>query len=277
VVFSHFVQVVAPFGLFAPQPIAAIAGAFIIVHQLLLIISGNYSWLNWLTVALGLLAFSDATLTLGIHPALPQAAPRPLWFEMVLYALGAAALALSIKPALNLVSRNQLMNYSYNRFHLINAYGAFGSVTRARYEIVIEGTDEAVLTSATRWQEYGFKAKPGDPRRMPPQWAPYHLRLDWLMWFLPFAVSVSEHGVYVRGYELWFMRFIRNLLENDRATLTLLRANPFPEAPPRFIRAQFYQYRYTTWQEKRESGAWWERKLVGTYLPPMSLAQLRKL
>src|ERR1051326_7202404 len=123
VLFSHFVQVVAPFGLFAPQPVAAIAGAFIIVHQLLLIVSGNYSWLNWLTVALGILAFSDSILAAVVPITIPQGASRPLWFEVVLYVLGAAALALSIKPAINLVSRNQLMNYSYNPFHLINAYG----------------------------------------------------------------------------------------------------------------------------------------------------------
>ncbi|HET9840035.1 MAG TPA: lipase maturation factor family protein, partial [Candidatus Angelobacter sp.] len=195
VLFSHFVQVIVPFGLFAPQPIAAIAGLLIIAHQLLLIVSGNYSWLNWLTVTLGLLAFSDSTLAIVAPVALPQAAPGPLWFEVVLYILGAAAVLLSIKPALNLVSRNQLMNYSWNPFHLINAYGAFGSVTRARYEIVIEGTNEAVLSNGTRWQEYEFKAKPGDPRRRPPQFAPYHLRLDWLMWFLPFAVGVSESGI----------------------------------------------------------------------------------
>jgi hypothetical protein len=202
--------------------------------------------------------------------------PRPLWFQVVLYALGAAAIALSIKPALNLVSRNQLMNYSYNPFHLVNAYGAFGSVTRVRYELVIEGTDEVVLTNGTRWQEYGFKAKPDDPRRMPPQIAPYHLRLDWLVWFLPFAVGVSESGVYVRGYELWFMRLLRKLLENDPVTVSLFRKNPFPDAPPRFIRALFYQYRYTTRQEKKETGAWWQRRLIGIYLPPISLAQLRR-
>ena len=277
VVFSHFVQVVAPFGLFAPQPIAAIAGAFIIVHQLLLIVSGNYSWLNWLTVALGVLTFSDSILALVLPVSIPHALPRPLWFDIVLYVLGAAAIALSVKPALNLVSRNQLMNYSYNPFHLINAYGAFGSVTRIRYEIVIEGTDEVVLNNGTRWQEYGFKAKPVDARRMPPQYAPYHLRLDWLMWFLPFAVAVSESGVYVRGYELWFMRLIRKLLESDSATMALMRSNPFRQSQPRFIRALFYQYRYTTGREKKETGAWWERRLIGTYLPPISLAQLRQV
>jgi hypothetical protein len=112
---------------------------------------------------------------------------------------------------------------------------------------------------------------------MPPQKAPYHLRLDWLVWFLPFSVGVSESGIYVRGYELWFMRLMRKLLENDAATVKLFRKNPFPGAPPRFIRALFYQYRYTTWREKKETGAWWERRLIGTYLPPISLAQLRKL
>jgi hypothetical protein len=277
VVFSHFVQVIVPFGLFAPQPIASIAGALIIFHQLWLIISGNYSWLNWLTVALGILAFSDSVLTLVIPVTLPQAAPRPLWFEWLLYVLGGAALLLSIKPALNLVSRDQLMNYSYNPFHLVNAYGAFGSVTRERYEIVIEGTDEAVLSNTTRWQEYGFKGKPGDPRRMPPQVAPYHLRLDWLVWFLPFTVGVSESGIHLRGYELWFMRLARKLLENDPATVRLFRENPFHDAPPRFIRALFYHYRYTNWREKKETGAWWERRLIATYLPPVSLAQLRQV
>lgn len=277
VVFSHFVQVIVPFGLFAPQPVAAIAGTLIIVHQLLLIVSGNYSWLNWLTVALGILAFSDSTLTLAPPSAFPQTAPRPLWFEIVLYVLGGAVVLLSVKPALNLVSRNQLMNFSYNPFHLVNAYGAFGSVTRERYEIVIEGTDEALLSERTRWQEYGFKAKPDDPRRMPPQWAPYHLRLDWLVWFLPFSVGVGESGVHLRGYELWFMRLIRKLLENDAATARLFRKNPFQDAPPQFVRALFYRYRYTSRLEKKETGAWWQRRLIGAYLPPISLAQLRKV
>jgi Lipase maturation factor len=277
VLFSHIVQVVVPFALFAPQPFAAMAGALIIFHQLWLIVSGNYSWLNWLTVVLGISAFSDSIFSLALRVAPPPALPRPLAFDVVLYALGAAAAVLSIQPALNLVSKNQLMNYSYNRFHLVNAYGAFGSVTRQRYEIVIEGTDEAVLNSATRWREYGFKAKPGAPRRRPPQIAPYHLRLDWLMWFLPFAVGVSERGLHLRGYEPWFLRLMRKLLENDQATLRLLGENPFSGAPPRFIRALFYHYRYTTWREKKETGAWWERRLVGVYLPPLTLEQLRRL
>ena len=155
--------------------------------------------------------------------------------------------------------------------------GAFGRVTRERYEIVIEGTDEPLITAQTRWQEYGFKAKPGDLRRMPPQIAPWHLRLDWLMWFLPFSVMITGDGIEVPGYELWFLRLVRRLLENDRPTLKLLRDNPFNNQPPKFIRALFYHYRYTDWREKRESGAWWSRELIDVYLGPISLSNFRQL
>lgn len=276
VLFSHFVQVIVPFALFAPQPFASIAGVLIIFHQLWLIVSGNYSWLNWLTVALGITAFSDSVLAKMIPIVVPRTAPRPLAFDVLLYALAAAAVALSIQPALNLFARNQLMNYSYNRFHLVNTYGAFGSVTRKRYEIVLEGTDQPIIDERTEWKEYGFKAKPGDPKRMPPQIAPYHLRLDWLMWFLPFSVMVTDSRILVPGYEVWFMRLVQKLLENDVQILKLLRDNPFPESRPAFIRALFYEYRYADWREKREAGAWWTRRLIDVYLPPTSLSQLRQ-
>jgi hypothetical protein len=169
------------------------------------------------------------------------------------------------------------MNYSYNPFHLVNTYGAFGSVTKNRYEIVLEGTAEPILNEHTPWKEYGFKAKPGDRSRMPPQVAPYHLRLDWLMWFLPFSVMVTDSRILVPGYEVWFMRLVQKLLENDAVALKLLRDNPFPDQRPFFLRALFYEYRYTTWREKRESGAWWMRRLIDVYLPPVSLSQLRRL
>jgi hypothetical protein len=261
VLFSHFVQVIVPFALFAPQPYASIAGALTIFHQLWLIVSGNYAWLNWLTVVLGITAFCDISpAPIATHPA----------FMPPLYALAIATIVLSIKPALNLFSKHQLMNYSYNPLHIINTYGAFGSVTKERYEIVIEGSNDR-----EEWREYGFKAKPGDIRRTPPQIAPYHLRLDWLMWFLPFSVAVTPHGIVMPGYDVWFIRFVRKLLQNDRPTLKLIRTNPFPDAAPKFIRALYYRYRYTTFGEKRKSGAWWHRELVDVYLPPVTLDVLQ--
>lgn len=272
VLFSHFVQLVVPFALFAPQPWASIAAAFTILHQLLLIVSGNYSWLNWLTAVLGISALSDGAIGFA-HAASLQ--PRPFAFQIVLYLLAAATLALSIQPVMNLFSRNQLMNYSYNRFHLVNTYGAFGSVGKERYEIEIEGTADRVITPATQWLAYGFKGKPGDPMRRPPQVAPYHLRLDWMIWFLPFSVAVTSHGIRSGGYKLWFLRFVRALLTADAALLRLLRTDPFAAQPPAHVRALFYRYHFATPSERRATGAWWTRELLGVYLPPVSLDTLK--
>jgi hypothetical protein len=128
---------------------------------------------------------------------------------------------------------------------------------------MIEGTLDADLGPSTRWLEYEFKGKPVDPRRCPPQVAPYHLRLDWLMWFAAMS-SRAQHP--------WFTPLILRLLENHRPTLGLLRRNPFPDAPPRFVRARLYRYRFSTPSERRATGAWWVRELVGDYLPPVHLA-----
>ena len=274
---SHGVQIVAPFALFAPQPVAEIAGGLIIFHQLWLIVSGNYSWLNWLTVVLGVAAFSDGVLVRVLPVHAPVAAARPLAFDIVLYALAAATVALSVAPVVNLLSPRQAMNTSYNRFHLVNTYGAFGHVGRQRFEIVIEGTEDAVITPATVWREYAFKAKPCDPMRMPPQVAPWHLRLDWMIWFLSFSVTLTEDGVRVWGYQLWFMRLVKRLLEGDRAMLRLMGKNPFPDRPPTWVRALFYEYRYTTWRERQETGAWWSRRLRGEYMHAVRLTALEKI
>jgi hypothetical protein len=154
------------------------------------------------------------------------------------------------------------MNTSFDPLHLVNTYGAFGSVTKERYEIVIEGTDELVLTPSTVWLEYEFKAKPGDVRRRPPQYAPYHLRLDWLMWFAAMSSPM---------YHPWFVPLVVKLLGADPPTLRLLRTDPFAGARPRFIRATLYVYRFTTPRERRESHAWWVRARVDEYLQPVSL------
>ncbi len=113
-----------------------------------------------------------------------------------------------------------------------------------------------------QWRAYEFKGKPGDPMRMPPQIAPYQLRLDWQMWFAAMS-SYSQ--------EPWFVNLVAKLLAGDRPTLSLLRVNPFPNAPPKFIRAQLYRYRFSTAAERRRTGAWWQRDLEGPWFPPISL------
>jgi hypothetical protein len=274
VLFSHFVQLVAPFGLFFPQPVPLIAGAFIVVHQLWLVVSGNYAWLNWLTIVLAGSTLSDSAVGRVFGLAVPALQSRSMAEEAIAWSFGAGVLLLSYRPAKNLVSKRQLMNFNYNAFHLVNAYGAFGSVTRERYEIVLEGTTDERATPETRWFEYELKAKPGDPMRRPRQIAPYHLRLDWLMWFLPFSIMRAGNRVIPLRRERWFLRLVRRLLEGDKPIKKLLGNDPFPSEPPKLVRARYYRYRYADPASHRESGAWWTRELVGEYLPPVAIDDL---
>jgi hypothetical protein len=261
VAFNHFIEIVVPFGYFLPQPIATIAGGLTILFQLLLMLSGNLSFLNLLTIVLAIPMLDGRLLGrwLPIHaPALHEAGR---WYEYSVLGYAAVVVLLSIRPAINLVSSRQLMNASFEPLHLVNTYGAFGSVGRERYEVIVEGSSDPAMLDGS-WREYEFKGKPGDPYRMPPQIAPYHLRLDWQMWF----AAMSR---YTR--EPWFVNFAAKLLQGDRPVLSLLRANPFPAAPPRFIRAELYHYRFSTAEERKKTGAWWQRELAGLWFPPVSL------
>jgi hypothetical protein len=261
---NHVAQLAAPFALFTPQPAASAAAAFMVLTQLWLVASGNFAWLNWLTIviALSVVGGSSATGALGLS-APPHFGQAPAWYEGLVLAVTAVLAALGYRPARNLLSRRQLMNASFDPLRLVNTYGAFGSVGRVRYEVAVEGTDEAVLTDTTVWKEYGFRGKPGDVRRLPPQVAPYHLRLDWLMWFAAISPAYAAP---------WFTRFLAALLDGDRAVLRLLRVNPFPGAPPVFVRARLYRYRFTTWRELRETGAWWHRTPAGEFVRPVRKA-----
>jgi hypothetical protein len=254
---NHFVQLVVPVVLFTPQPVASFAACLIICTQLWLVLSGNFAWLNWLTIVLAASALDGSLI--AEPPSLPG---PPLWYEILVILVAVLVLALSYRPARNLLSHQQRMNTTYEPLHLVNSYGAFGSITRIRHEVVIEGTADEEITPQTVWREYEFHGKPGDVRRLPRQFAPYHLRLDWLLWFL--ALSPSY------GYS-WFGGFVERLLVNDRDTLRLLRHNPFPDDPPVFIRAHMWRYRFTTWQELRTTGAWWHREAPREFLPPTTL------
>ena len=261
VVGNFFAQLVVPFFLFAPQPVASGAGAIIVLTQLWLFVSGNFSWLNVLTMTLAFSAFDDRTLGLVLHVPVPHLATLPLWWQGLIVVVTVLVLVLSYRPVRNLISPRQLMNFSFDPFHLVNTYGAFGSVTKERYEIVVEGNADSD-GGGKGWLEYGFKGKPGDLREVPRQFAPYHLRLDWLMWFAAME-SPYRHQ--------WFIAFAVKLLEGDRATLKLLRHNPFEKRPPALMRASLYRYRFSTWSQLRRDGEWWVRSYVGEYLPAIAV------
>jgi len=262
VLFNHFAELIVPFGYFLPQPIGSIAGALTILFQLLIFLSGNLSWLNALTAVLALSCFDDGTLARILTARVHISHSPDIAFRILTGAIAMLVVVLSIKPLRNLMSSRQVMNTVYNRFHFVGTYGAFGGITRTRYEIVVEGTEDAAITASTKWLEYEFKGTPGDTRRMPPQIAPYHLRLDWLMWF-------AAMGSYQR-YP-WFVHFIAKLLEGDKAVLSLLKSNPFPNQPPHYVRALLYHYRFSTAEIKKKTGQWWVREPVGAYFPAVSL------
>jgi hypothetical protein len=293
---NHFAQLVVPFLLFAPQPVRTGAAAVIIATQLWLVITGNFAWLNWITIVLAFSAVGDSVV-LWLLPFLPDDAfgtpptaegaagtdvANPAWWIVIVLAVTLVILWLSRRPLMNLFSKRQLMNASFDRWQLVNAYGAFGSVTRQRVEIVVEGSlaedpgdDDGVLdpqdptdgeaAAAAGWREYEFKGKPGDVRRISRQYAPYHLRLDWLMWFLPLG----------RIGEPWFFRLLEHLLQADAAILRLLRRDPFDGEPPRWVRARSYLYRYATHAEYRATGRRWMRHPLAVVVPPVRLREPR--
>jgi hypothetical protein len=179
-----------------------------------------------------------------------------LAYRLAPIGVGILAAILSIQPNRKMPSPAQVMNTVYNRFHLVGTYGAFGPITRPRYQVIVEGTDEPVVTASTKWREDDFEGKPGSLGRRPPQIAPYHLRLDWLMWFAPCMAK---------------------LLEGDRPVLSLPRTNPFRDRPPRCVRALLYEYRFTSPAERAATAQWRQGKLVGPCFPPISLQGGRAL
>jgi Lipase maturation factor len=258
---NHVAQLVVPFLLFTPQPVAGVAAAVIIVTQLWLMVSGNFAWLNAVTIVIAVPTLGDGLLgrLLPVSPP-DQLTDAPLWHDTLVVVVTAIVAVLSYRPVANLLSPNQVMNTAFDPLRLVNTYGAFGSITRVRREIIVEGTSDDPLTATTTWREYEFKRKPGDPMRRPRQCAPYHLRIDWLMWFIPLSPRYGSS---------WFRPFLGRLLANDRATLKLLRGNPFPDSPPVYVRARIFEYRFTTREERRRTRAWWDRVPIGEYVPPM--------
>ena len=263
VLFNHFVEVIVPFGLFVPRLRHAAVG-FTIAFQALLIFSGNLSFLNWLTIVVALSCVDDRVW----HKLLPgrlgvrveQPASRSRVIAVGLYC--AIVALLSISPALNLLSSRQQMNTSFEPLHLVNSYGAFGSIGRERDVVILEGTTDPQLSAATRWREYELPCQPGDLRRRPCWITPYHYRLDWQMWF----AALSE-----AGQEPWFVHLVYKLLRNERQVLSLFASQPFGREAPRFVRAERYRYRFTP----LGSDAYWQRERVGSYLPPLSVDDLR--
>ncbi len=264
---NHLNELIVPWFAFGPRRARHIAGCLLVSFQIILILSGNLSFLNWLTIVPALACFDDSLLRRVMPGFLVRKAKDASEDARISRTQGILVpvlvllvAALSIFPVANLFSSQQVMNTSFSPLHLVNTYGAFGSVGRVRDEIIFEGTDEAVLTQQTHWKEYEFKCKPGDPLRRPCIITPYHYRLDWQIWF----AAMSSPDQYP-----WTLHFVWKLLHNDTGTLSLLANNPFPNTPPRYIRAELYRYQFAP--ANNPAGAWWKRRRLAGWLPALSV------
>lgn len=275
---NHFAQLVVPFFLFASLAtlftpttvdailllIGAIAATIVILTQLWLVLTGNFAWLNAATIVIAFSAFPTFWSSVDVPNPEPLRAPNgiPLYWVILTSAVGMLVIALSWPALRNLFARRQLMNASFSRWQLGNAYGAFGTVTTQRIEYIVEGTTDAD-PDAAEWREYEFKGKPGALRRIPRQFAPYHLRLDWLMWFLPLGRSLED----------WFTMLLVRLLEADEPTLRMLRRDPFDGERPAWVRVVSYRYRFATRAEHRDAGVVWVRDRRHVLVRPLGLGR----
>jgi hypothetical protein len=270
---NHFIELIVPWFSFYPRLARHIAGVLLVTFQVILIISGNLSFLNYVTIIPFLACFDDTFLARVLPKSLVRRAER--WAEesqpsrinnAIAVALSILVAYLSVAPVVNMASGQQLMNYSFTPLDLVNTYGAFGTVGRERDEIIFEGTDDAVITGDTKWKEYEFLAKPGDPNRRPPFVAPYQPRIDWQIWFAAMS-SPAEYP--------WTFHFVWKLLHDDRGALSLITSNPFPNAPPHYVRARLFRYHFAPPGEK----SWWKREPIGEWLPALSAddAEFRRL
>ncbi len=271
------VEIACPFLLFMGRRFRIVGAWSQIFLQCAIALTGNYCFFNLLTCVLALLWLDDLHLQkfgklFNILHWLDQ--PRTPITSSILPTTGNFWLirnslqkgiclflfALTFFPFFgsftNLGSAPTFLAKAYEwvmPFRSINAYGLFAVMTTNRVEITVEGSSDL-----SHWEEYQFKYKPGDPTRHPSFVAPHQPRLDWQMWF-------AALGDYRQNS--WFLRFCHGLLQGEPDVLALLAKNPFPGTPPKYIRAQRWEYHFSNWDEKRKSGVWWDRKEVGLYCP----------
>ncbi len=274
--FKHFsvafclaIEIVAPFFIWAPRRLRLGAAGLMIFLQVGIGLTGNYCFFNLLTIALCLLLIDDSATGMSLRGVRGQRGalfvPDRLgaWGAVAVFILTFPINAWLIFSAFKPLARppRALANV-YERleaFRIVNGYGLFRVMTKDRCEIVLEGSTDGI-----DWLPYEFKWKPGDVKRAPGWCAPHQPRLDWQMWFAALETPQENR---------WLIALVFRLLQDSRDVSGLLRRNPFPDKPPRYIRAMFYRYRFTTVDERHQIGAWWKREELREYLPALSLDQ----
>jgi len=251
------IEIIIPFGMLGPDWMRFAVFLCFIGLQLAIWFTGNFSFLNHLTAVLCMILVSNNYLPFFTPPSI-TATPLPI--DIINTSVGAFLITLQLLHLWQAFFPNRRFYnwlHLFSPYHLANRYGIFAVMTTKRYEIIFEGSEDGV-----EWKEYLFRYKPSEVNRRPRRISPYQPRLDWQAWFLPFGRPNSEP---------WMEQFIYHLLKGTPEVLNLLRGNPFPDKPPTFVRALAYDYVYTTFKEKKDSGAWWKREYAGIFCHPMHL------
>ena len=259
------VELVVPFLIFAPRRLRTAACIGLVGLQVLIILTGNYCFFNMLTIALCLLLIDDVTwkglLPKRFMPTIRLFKKPTHPYKRTCIAIAATLLLLlsGIRFSGQLFRETWIPDVAWIApFRSVNTYGLFADMTESRPEIIVEGSNDRIS-----WKTYPFRWKPGDLTRAPKWVAPHQPRLDWQLWF------AALQGDYRRTY--WFLNFMGGLLHGKSEVLKLLAENPFPDAPPRYVRATLYDYRFTDLATKRSEGVWWEREWQRIYCPAISL------
>jgi hypothetical protein len=269
--FNWLAELVAPLFIFWPRLGRHIAGVIIVLLQIVLILSGNLSFLNWLTIIPALACFDDGfwarlmprRLVRIAEAAADNAEPSKPMLTTAWVVTGLVAL-LSIQPIVNMLSPAQVMNGSFDPLDLVNTYGAFGTVGQERANVIFEGTMDDTTGGKANWKPYIYKGLPVLLNQPPPQIAPYQLRLDWQMWFASMATP-NEYP--------WTYNLVWKLLHNDPGVVSLFADNPFPTKPPKFIRAVLYTYKFA--KPGNPQGLYWTRERIGDWIPVLSADDVR--
>ncbi len=265
---TFVVELVLPFLIFCPRRLRFFAAFGILLLQICIVLTGNYNWFNLQTMLLCLVLFDDAAL----QKILPQRLIRFVQLRLKIrtpgrplrIAVGALAAVIVFCSLVEMDARfggsppavAEAVDRFFEPLHIVGSYGLFAVMTTKRNEIVLEGSDDGVA-----WREYEFRYKPGDVARAPGWNIPHQPRLDWQMWFA--ALEDPRHLP-------WFWHFMERLLENEPTVTALLEKNPFPDKPPAYLRAKFYEYTYASSADKAK-GIWWNRRLLGLYFPSVHL------
>jgi len=251
------VELVIPFLIFAPRRVRIFGAWCLLGLQILIFLTGNYTFFNLLAMALCMFLFDDRTFERWLKPR-SQAKACATTERVAVAVVAVLVMAIGLSRMVETFFNVPVFLVKYTApFEIVNSYGLFAMMTTERPEIIVEGSRDG-----ENWTPYSFRYKPGDLARAPRWAAPYQPRLDWQMWFAALG-NYRENP--------WFVNFAVKLLEGSPEVKGLLEADPFEGRPPRYVRAMLYDYSFTDSEERRKTENWWKREARGQYLPPVGL------